>query len=122
MPHLALDTGKRNPLACFDVQTTSCMFLYVPLRRLGTGKRGRESGAGILAMPEIKLGTKFGCFSCGTKFYDLGKREAICPKCCANQKDSVRAEAPAQGRPRPPVGRPRHRRRPLHGQPHPALR
>lgn len=46
-------------------------------------------------MPELKLGTKFECYNCGTKFYDLGKTEAVCPKCGANQKDSVQAEAPA---------------------------
>jgi uncharacterized protein (TIGR02300 family) len=40
-------------------------------------------------MPELKLGTKHECFSCGTKFYDLGKPEVLCPKCGANQKDAV---------------------------------
>ena len=39
-------------------------------------------------MPELKLGTKFDCYNCGTKFYDLGKPEPICPKCGANQKDA----------------------------------
>ena len=34
-------------------------------------------------MPELKLGTKFECYNCGTKFYDLGKSESICPKCGA---------------------------------------
>ncbi|HYU32308.1 MAG TPA: TIGR02300 family protein [Thermoanaerobaculia bacterium] len=48
-------------------------------------------------MPELKLGTKHECFSCGTKFYDLGKNEAICPKCGANQKDASSSEAPAAG-------------------------
>jgi hypothetical protein len=48
-------------------------------------------------MPELKLGSKYECFSCGTKFYDLGKSEAICPKCGSNQKDSVHAEAPTPG-------------------------
>ena len=46
-------------------------------------------------MPELNLGNKFECFSCGTRFYDLGKSEALCPKCGANQKDSNRAETPA---------------------------
>ena len=46
-------------------------------------------------MPELKLGTKHECYSCGTKFYDLGKNEAICPKCGANQKDVSSSEAPA---------------------------
>jgi len=46
-------------------------------------------------MPELKLGTKFECFSCGTKFYDLGKSEAVCPKCGANQKDAAQSDLPA---------------------------
>src|SRR5262245_37070180 len=47
------------------------------------------------AMPELKLGTKHECYNCGTKFYDLGKSEAICPKCGADQKNSAQAESPA---------------------------
>ncbi|HEX7181976.1 MAG TPA: TIGR02300 family protein [Thermoanaerobaculia bacterium] len=46
-------------------------------------------------MPELKLGTKHECFSCGTKFYDLGKPEPLCPKCGANQKDAAHMETPA---------------------------
>ena len=47
------------------------------------------------------LGKKYECFNCGTKFYNLGKPEAICPKCGANQKDARADEAPP-----PPPGRP----------------
>jgi hypothetical protein len=43
-------------------------------------------------MPEMKLGTKFECYNCGTKFYDLGKSEALCPKCGADQKDAVQSD------------------------------
>lgn len=46
-------------------------------------------------MPEIKLGNKYDCYSCGTKFYDLGKNEPICPKCGANQKDASTSESAA---------------------------
>jgi uncharacterized protein (TIGR02300 family) len=46
-------------------------------------------------MPELKLGNKFECFNCGTKFYDLGKSDAMCPKCGANQKDAVQSESAA---------------------------
>ena len=46
-------------------------------------------------MPELKLGSKFECFSCGTKFYDLGKSEPVCPKCGANQKDAAHSETPS---------------------------
>jgi len=44
-------------------------------------------------MPELKLGTKFECYNCSTKFYDLGKSDPLCPKCGANQKDAADAEA-----------------------------
>ncbi len=48
-------------------------------------------------MPELKLGTKHECYSCGTKFYDLGKSEPVCPKCGANQKDVSASETHATG-------------------------
>jgi len=41
-------------------------------------------------MPD--LGNKFECYSCGSKFYDLGRPDPICPKCGANQKDAKRQE------------------------------
>jgi uncharacterized protein (TIGR02300 family) len=41
-------------------------------------------------MPE--LGTKYDCHNCGTKFYDLGKPEPLCPKCGANQNDVERGD------------------------------
>ncbi len=50
-------------------------------------------------MPD--LGKKYECFRCGTKFYNLGKPEAICPKCGANQKNARSDEAPVPA-PRPP--------------------
>ena len=50
-------------------------------------------------MPE--LGKKYECFHCHTKFYNLGKPEAICPKCGANQKNAKSDDAPAPA-PRPP--------------------
>ncbi len=48
-------------------------------------------------MPELKLGIKHDCYNCGTKFYDLGKPEPICPKCGANQKDAVSSESQTAG-------------------------
>jgi uncharacterized protein (TIGR02300 family) len=53
------------------------------------------------SMPAKDLGSKHVCFKCGTKFYDLRKPEAICPKCGADQKDSP-ANRPA---PEPRRGR-----------------
>ena len=38
-----------------------------------------------LAIENNGLGKKFTCYSCGTKFYDFGKPEKICPKCAADQ-------------------------------------
>jgi hypothetical protein len=34
-----------------------------------------------------RLGTKYTCFACGAKFYDLNKPEPICPKCKADQRE-----------------------------------
>lgn len=39
-------------------------------------------------MPAKDLGTKYVCFKCGTKFYDLKKAEPLCPKCGADQRES----------------------------------
>jgi uncharacterized protein (TIGR02300 family) len=44
---------------------------------------------------EIKLGNKYDCFNCGTKFYDLGRGTAVCPKCGADQKDASEKGHPA---------------------------
>jgi uncharacterized protein (TIGR02300 family) len=46
-------------------------------------------------MPELKLGTKYECYNCGTKFYDLAKSDPLCPKCGADQRDSTQADSPA---------------------------
>jgi uncharacterized protein (TIGR02300 family) len=34
------------------------------------------------------LGTKYACFKCGTKFYDLKKPAPTCPKCGADQREA----------------------------------
>jgi hypothetical protein len=54
-------------------------------------------------MPE--LGKKYTCYSCHTKFYDLGKPTPLCPKCGADQRDAEEAPAvPAtRSRSRAPV-------------------
>jgi hypothetical protein len=47
-------------------------------------------------MPE--LGKKYTCYSCHTKFYDLGKPVPLCPKCGADQRDAD--DAPSTPAPR----------------------
>jgi uncharacterized protein (TIGR02300 family) len=54
------------------------------------------------AVAGSKLGAKWECFSCGAKFYDLGKDTPLCPKCGANQRNRPRTES----RPKPVVGEP----------------
>lgn len=34
-----------------------------------------------------RLGARWTCAECGTAFYDLGKAEAVCPKCSAKQPE-----------------------------------
>jgi uncharacterized protein (TIGR02300 family) len=47
---------------------------------------------GALAMAR-DLGTKYVCFKCGTKFYDLKKPVPACPKCGADQRDAPVAKS-----------------------------
>jgi hypothetical protein len=54
------------------------------------------------------LGEKYVCFSCGKKFYDLGKPEPICPKCGSDQR-----EAPRPSKTRPPAPVPEVTERPV---------
>lgn len=35
-----------------------------------------------------KLGTRYQCFSCGLKFYDLNRPEPLCPKCGSDQREN----------------------------------
>ncbi len=41
------------------------------------------------AMPAKDFGTKFLCFKCTTKFYDMKKPDPICPKCGADQREAT---------------------------------
>lgn len=34
-----------------------------------------------------KYGNRHSCYSCGTKFYDMGKDAVVCPRCSSNQAD-----------------------------------
>lgn len=49
-------------------------------------------------MPGKDLGTKHTCFKCATKFYDLKKPVAVCPKCGADQRESPALKAPPSER------------------------
>lgn len=35
-----------------------------------------------------KLGNRYVCYECGTKFYDLTKPEPLCPECDADQRNA----------------------------------
>jgi uncharacterized protein (TIGR02300 family) len=43
------------------------------------------------------MGSKYLCFKCGAKFYDLKKPEPVCPKCGADQRESPSLRAPEKG-------------------------
>src|SRR5262245_3967603 len=52
---------------------------------------------------KAKLGKRWACYSCGVKFYDLGKPDPICPRCQADQRQSPKFEQPSKAkRARPP--------------------
>jgi hypothetical protein len=58
------------------------------------------------------LGSKFKCFKCECRFYDLGAPEPLCPRCGADQREDPNPEPraallgrtrrpPAKSRPKP---------------------
>ena len=51
-------------------------------------------------MPAKDLGVKLTCWKCGTKFYDLKKANATCPKCGADPRaaPSTKSSPPAERR------------------------
>ncbi len=52
---------------------------------------------------KAKLGTRYVCFQCGTKFYDLNRPEPTCPECGADQREApvrdIKALLTGRGRP-----------------------
>lgn len=44
------------------------------------------------------VGTKFVCFKCNTKFYDMKKPDPICPKCGSDQRESPANKPAEKGR------------------------
>ena len=74
-----------------------------------TAKKGKRSVVVVTAGSNAasKLGTKWNCFRCGAKFYDLNKPEPLCPKCGADQRErpkvvaSPPTPAPQRKQPRP---------------------
>jgi hypothetical protein len=66
-------------------------------------KKAARPRARAQVMPDIVkpgLGGRWECYSCGSKFYDLGRPEPTCPKCGADQRDKPR-EKPAAAAPQP---------------------
>jgi len=55
---------------------------------------------------KAKLGTKYGCFSCHAKFYDLNKPEPLCPKCGADQRKKPKETSSGSSVAAAPVKRP----------------
>jgi uncharacterized protein (TIGR02300 family) len=49
-------------------------------------------------MPAKDLGSKYVCFKCSTKFYDMKKPDPVCPKCGADQRESPALKPATEGR------------------------
>ena len=41
-----------------------------------------------MPLDKAALGTRYTCFSCGAKFYDLNREEPTCPACGSDQRDN----------------------------------
>ena len=57
-------------------------------------------------LDKARLGARYTCFTCGTKFYDLNKPVPTCPECGADQREApvrdVKALLSKGGRKRAP--------------------
>lgn len=48
------------------------------------------------AAKKSQYGTKFVCFKCECKFYDLKKPTPLCPKCGADQRQAPKVQEPSK--------------------------
>lgn len=39
-------------------------------------------------LDKAKLGKRYACYECGTKFYDMNRPAALCPQCQADQANA----------------------------------
>lgn len=39
-------------------------------------------------LDKARLGIRYSCFECGTKFYDLNREVPTCPECSADQREA----------------------------------
>jgi hypothetical protein len=63
--------------------------------------RSPDKNSAAAASP---LGTRYICFSCAARFYDLNRPEPLCPKCGADQREKPKT-------PHKPTPRPKGRRK-----------
>jgi hypothetical protein len=67
----------------------------IPNAKVGKSKKpGRAIVVKAGTPTASKLGTKWSCFRCGAKFYDLNKPEPLCPKCGADQRQRPKVSPP----------------------------
>jgi uncharacterized protein (TIGR02300 family) len=59
---------------------------------------GSDEDYSAAAMAAKDLGSKFICFKCSTKFYDMKKPEPVCPKCGSDQRESPANKPAEKGR------------------------
>jgi uncharacterized protein (TIGR02300 family) len=57
------------------------------------GKRAARAPLADAVPARGGLGTKYTCFKCGSKFYDLNRPKALCPKCGADQREAPKQTA-----------------------------
>ncbi len=44
----------------------------------------------------VDLGSKYECAECGTKFYDFGRSDKVCPKCERDPKEEENSKGSAK--------------------------
>lgn len=75
-------------------------------RKSAHGETSRKKREPAADDRKAKLGTKYLCFSCKSKFYDLNKPEPLCPKCGADQRRKPKETTSGGSSAAAPVKRP----------------
>jgi hypothetical protein len=59
-----------------------------------------------------RLGRKWTCFSCGVRFYDFSKAQAVCPRCSNDQSNAPPPVPASAAKPKRKAAKPKAKPKP----------
>jgi uncharacterized protein (TIGR02300 family) len=87
---------RRTAAAAGEKKMQKAKSAGAPAAARRASDKGRAAAARQPAAAASGLGTKYTCFRCGAKFYDLNRPKALCPKCGADQREAPKVAPKAR--------------------------